>query len=589
MNLENMTFINKDTIYPTSLFNSIRNDSIIDYFKYHDQSDNIQNKFSLEKLSFDYLMKDGQDFEKNVIDYIKQLMINNNEINLFYKIEYDNLEKNDHLLFTNSIILQKKYDIILGGLLHNSDDNTAGYPDLIVSDKWLHKYINENLDLEQTNNKIYYIIDIKATTITLINNGKNISNKYDYNTYKSQVLIYKNALDKLQYYKTNYGFIMGKKYYCNDKIYETSFETLGIIDYYYEKSNNKNFDEINKNAIKENKEVKTLKDERSKRLFRRNTSNNMKNKYANKYKKSKQNIANENKELTQIAYIGNKEKLKANNWGITKYTDKRLTSVKMGIKGKRGIFVDKILKHINSKNSKNLEIPLENNILNWRLEKNNEFYVDFETCDIITSEKLQKIVYMIGVGYINPKNNNWEYKCFYIDYSSSTNGIKNEKELVKNFIEFIFSFKKSKESIKTYLNKTRLYHYSHAEPVEYNKLLDKIGNFEDLKINKYKDKLPWFDVHRILKGDFLNPILVKECFGNYGLKVVCKALYNLGYIDLKWPDLDCGITSMFIARDEIYNINKNIYNAHEQMKRIIEYNEVDCKSVYKLLECIRKY
>ena len=46
---------------------------------------------------------------------------------------------------------------------------------------------------------------------------------------------------------------------------------------------------------------------------------------------------------------------------------------------------------------------------------------------------------------------------------------------------------------------------------------------------------------------------------------------------------------MFIARDEIYNINKNINNANKQMKRIIEYNEVDCKGVYKLLECIRKY
>ena len=45
---------------------------------------------------------------------------------------------------------------------------------------------------------------------------------------------------------------MGKKYNCNDKIYETPFDTLGIIDYNYEKSNNKNFDDINKNAIKEN-------------------------------------------------------------------------------------------------------------------------------------------------------------------------------------------------------------------------------------------------------------------------------------------------------------------------------------------------
>jgi hypothetical protein len=588
MSLENMSFINKDTIYPTSLFNSIRDDNIIDYIKYHDITNNIVNKFSLEKLGFNYLMEDGQEFEKNIIECIKQLMINNNEIDLFYKIEYDNLEKNDHILLTNKIILQKKYDIILGAQLYNCDDNTAGYPDLIVSDKWLSKYINEKFDLNQKNIKIYYIIDIKATSITLINNGKNISNKYDYNTYKSQVLIYKNALDKLQNYKTNYGFIMGKKYNSNDKIYETPFDTLGIIDYNYEKSINKNFYEINKNAINQNKEVKSLNDERSKRLFKRNALNNMKNKYANKYKKFKQNIADENKELSRIAYVGNKEKLKANSWGINKYTDKRLSSLKMGIKGKKGVFVDKILKFVNNKNSKNLEIPFENNILNWRVKKNNEFYIDFETYDIKTFEKTQKIVYMIGVGYVNI-NNLWEYKCFYIDYSYTNNGIKNEKELVKNFLEFIFSFKKPKESLKKYLDNTRLYHYSHAEPVEYNKLLDKIGDFQDIKINRYKDKLPWFDVHRVLKGDFLNPILVKECFGNYGLKVVCNALYKLGYIDLKWPDLDCGMTSMFIARDEIYNINKNINHANNQMKRIIEYNEIDCKSVYKLLECIRNY
>jgi len=46
---------------------------------------------------------------------------------------------------------------------------------------------------------------------------------------------------------------------------------------------------------------------------------------------------------------------------------------------------------------------------------------------------------------------------------------------------------------------------------------------------------------------------------------------------------------MFIARDEIYNDNININNAHTQMKRIIEYNEIDCKAIYKLLECIRKH
>lgn len=578
-----MNFINEETVYPTALFNSLREDSIQDYFKFHEKNNNSETKDFVYKT----LMKDGEDFETKIIDNIKDMMKNNNELDLFHKIEYKNLEKNDHISLTNNIISKKKYDIILGGHLHNFDNNTAGKPDLIVSNKWLCKYINENLNLEDTNEKIYYIIDIKAAAITLINNGKNISNKLDYNTYKSQVLMYKNALDKLQNYKTKYGFIMGKKYYCNDKEYKTPYDILGIIDYDYEK--NKNIDEKNKKAIKEYKEVKNLKNDRSKRLFKKNSLINMKNKYSNQYKKKKEIISVKYKELTRLAYVGNKEKQKAKNWGITKYTDKKLSSEKLGLKGKRGLLMDQVLKFENNKNSKKLKIPIENNILNWRIKKNNEFYIDFEYCPINTEETTRKLVYMIGVGFINPVNNNWGYKCFHLDYCNSFCGIKDEKELVKNFLEFIFSFKKPKESMKTYINRTRLCHYSPAEPVEYNKLLDKIGNFNNLILNKYKNKLPWYDLHKIFKGDYAYPILVKGCLGKFPLKLVCNSLYNSNYIDLKWPDLDCGVTSMFIARDEIYNDNININNAHTQMKRIIEYNEIDCKAIYKLLECIRKH
>ncbi len=581
-----MNFINEETVYPTALFNSIRNDNIIDYLKFHEK---VNNNFQSNDLVSKYFIKDGEDFETKIIDNIKEMMKNNGELDLFYKIEYNNLERNHHILLTSKIILEKKYDIILGGHLYNIDNNTAGKPDLIVSNKWLYKYINENFNLDDTNEKIYYIIDIKAATITLINNGKNISNKLDYNTYKSQVLIYKNALDKLQNYVTKYGFIMGKKYICNDKVYDSPYDILGIIDYDYEKNISKNFDEINKKAIKEFKEVKFLKNDKSKRLFKKNSLNNMKNKYSNQYKKKKEIISDKYKELTKLAYVGNKEKQKAKNWGITKYTDKKLSSDKLGLKGKRGLFIDKVIKFENNKKSKKLNIPIENNILNWRLKKNNEFYIDFEHCQIKMEEKTGKIVYMIGVGFINPVNNNWEYKCFYLDYCNSSCGIKDEKELVNNFLEFIFSFKKPKESMKTYLNRTRLCHYSHAEPVEYNKLLEKIGNLNNLILNKYKNKLPWYDIHKILRGDLIYPILVKNCYGKYSLKLVCNSLYNQGYIDLKWPDLDCGLTSLFIARDEIYNDNININNAHFQMKRIIEYNEIDCLAIYKLLECIRKH
>ena len=52
---------------------------------------------------------------------------------------------------------------------------------------------------------------------------------------------------------------------------------------------------------------------------------------------------------------------------------------------------------MNNKDSKNLEIPFENNILNWRVKKNNEFYIDFETYDIKNFEKTQKIVRILDL------------------------------------------------------------------------------------------------------------------------------------------------------------------------------------------------
>jgi len=580
------------TIYATQLFNTMRDDNICDVIKYHESPNKSINSGGHNYLSgggHNCLIEDGYMFEDNIVKCIKNTMLANGEINLFYNIEFDKTRKDNdykkqHFTITKDLILEFKYDIIVGGLLYNVKNNTAGYPDLIVSDNWLRKYILQDLRLNnfttRNRKKIYYIIDIKARSIILINDKENIGNRSDYECYKIQVKVYKDILDDIQNCRTQYGFILGKRYKCGDKIViDNPFSTLGKIDYSYEKANEMDYGKIINKFISSLNEVKSLKDERSRRLhYRKNKIlNNMKNKYVNNaYKKLKQVRATIDKELTKIAFIGKKQKRKAYEKGIYNYNDKRLNSSILGLKGKKGLYVDNVLKVLNSKKkSKDIIIPEDNNILNWRESNKKEFFVDFETYNA------GDVIYMIGVGF--NFRGVWEYKNLIIDYNFKQ--IKNEEELITNFIDFVLSFKDDTQSIEDYYKSIRLWHYGHAEVSCYNKLLKKLNITSSGKYNLSYFNLPWCDLNRVIKGDLKNPIIIKNTFGYNGLKVVCKELNKLGLINLEWDGLDSGLDSMVIAKNIYTDIN--FKNKNEEMEKIIKYNEIDCLGVCKILGYIR--
>jgi hypothetical protein len=458
----------------------------------------------------------------------------------------------------------------------NNDNSTYGYPDLIVSTRWINKYISDKIVNDDP--YVYYIIDIKARSIILINDKENIGNRADYECYKIQVKVYKDILDDIQNYRTQYGFILGKRYKCGKLVIDNPFELLGKIDYRYEKTNEMDYGKIINNFTSSFNEVKSLKDERSRRLhYRKNKIlNNMKNKYVNNtIKKLKQVRATIDKELTKIAFIGKKQKRKAYEKGIYNYSDKRLNSSILGLKGKKGLYVDNVLKVLNTKKSKDIIIPEDNNILNWRDSVKKEFFVDFETFNA------GDVIYMIGIGF--NFSGVWEYKNLIIDYNFEK--IKNEEELITNFIDFVLSFKEENQSIDDYYKTIRLWHYGHAEVSCYNKLLKKLNITSSGKYNLSYFNLPWCDLNRVIKGDLKNPIIIKNTFGYNGLKVVCKELNKLGLITIEWDDLDSGLDSMVIAKNIYTDIN--FRNKSEEMEKIIKYNEIDCLGVCKILGCLR--
>ena len=328
----------------------------------------------------------------------------------------------------------------------------------------------------------------------------------------------------------------------------------------------------------------------------------MKNIYDNNWKKIKKNIALFNKEITLLWNCGIHNRNLAWNKGIKNYNNLLLNTNILGFENSsKEKIINQMLEILHS--DKNFILNKKNNFLNWQHKKKWEFFIDFETynTDAYYDENTDwdsnllsntQIIYMIGVSHIN--NDIYEHKTFIINYKDcselfinlnsdlnckldSYEFCENELDLIINFSKYINNFKPESMSIEKFKNNIRLIHWSNAEPLLFNKKINEYELFND-NIN-----FDWYDLLKIFKHDKY-PIIIKECF-SFGLKEIIRKLNEYKLINLSWSDLDDGLLSSFIAR-EIYlseKINKNV-----EMINIAEYNFIDCKAVYTILEWMRE-
>lgn len=631
-----------ELISASRISNSIKNDKLIDYLDLLDSNslsisenliitrkrsrstdyyscDEISNlqKTKKKKTSFDYIFEAGYLFEYDIINKIKQVMNINNESKKLIEINESNIYLNAEK--TIQIIKKNYHSIILGSIVINSINNTWGKPDLIVKGCWLNKYIKENIIGLNVNK--WYIIDIKSSTIQLINGGEDISSKLLYSVYKSQVYIYTQALN--QSLKQNKitndvetGFILGKRYkYIQNKnqIIKNSFDCLGIVDFQKDKSKGINWSEIIDSSINWITDLrKNWKNFSLNPINRDELYPNMKNTYNKNWTSIKKIISNTNKEISSLWYCGINNREGAWKKGIKSYMDKKLTPDILGFNKSTSKYntINMMLKLLHNK-KKNYILNKKNNYMKWQNKSRWEFFIDFETYnydDIIYDEAsdwgniyngCQKI-YMCGISWFDEKTNSLMHKSFVIKYSNYNNlqsefeklkSIDNDLEQVNwdDYIEctdeidlinkiknFINGFKPNNMTKNDYFNKTRLIHWSGAEPILFNK---KINEYK-LDIDEYK--LNWYDLLKVFKYPEY-PIIIKECFG-FGLKAIIKKLNELGEINIVWPELDDGLLSSFIARD-IY-LSK-CYDSDKQMYGIIKYNWIDCKAMWVLIQWMR--
>lgn len=638
-----------DLISATRISNSIKNDKLLDYLDILDsnglgvaenlsivrkrsrssdyfsgdtqtnsQTNSQSNK--KRKTSFDYIVEGGYLFEYDIIDKIKQMMKNNNQLNKLIEINEKDIYLN--AIKTIQVIKKNYHSIILGSVVINRINNTWGKPDLIVKGCWLNKYIKENIVGLNVNK--WYIIDIKSSTIQLINGGEDISSKLLYSVYKSQVYIYTQALNQsLKDYGISndieIGFILGKKYkYVVNKnqIVKNSFDSLAIIDFNKEKSKGVDWNMIVNSGVNWIEDLKTnWEDFTLNPINRDELYPNMKNVYNKNWYGIKKNVASFNKELSLLWYCGLSNREKAWNVGIKSYMDPKLTPEILGFDKSittKYTIINQMLKLLHN-DSTNYILNEKNNFMDWQNEVKFEFFIDFETYnydDIICDEANEwdniytgnQKIYMCGISWCEPKTSYLVHKSFVIKYSNSQN-LKEEFEkyneteskekiqvkwgdyiecvdeldLIKKIKDFVNSFRPMNITKKEYFKQTRLIHWSGAEPILFNK---KITEYQ-LDLDEYK--LNWYDLLKVFKNPQY-PIIIKECFG-FGLKAVVKKLNELGEIGISWPELDDGLLSSFIARDIYFS---KCDEPDKQMYEIIKYNWIDCKAMWVLIQWMRK-
>ena len=575
-------------ISATSTYNYMMKDPLLDWLNYHYTSSNHKDssKHTNTYNFTTYIMNQGIIFERKIVKFI----IKKFGQDRFIEINGQDDPRNPAKFKQTIAAMKKGIPFIHSGVIHNKSNKTFGIPDLLVRSDWMCYLVNDDVECEDhPSPKLgvdwhYRVVDIKFTCLLLRSDGKHLLNSGSFPAYKAQLLIYNWGIGAIQGYTPDQVYILGRRwsYTTRGQIYtgDSCFDKLGIIDYGDQDSK---YLELTQQALDWIREVRT-KDAAKWNILdypldRWELYPNMCNSHDYPWHEVKKNIARRAKELTCLWMVGPKNRNIALDDGICQWNDPRCNSLALGIRGKKvSRILDKIIEINQQDKIKILPAIIKNNLYNWQSRDTIEFFVDFETCNgaVADIKGLPKainytIIFMIGVGYIEPKSGQWFYKDFTVDLLT----FEEEKKICRKFMSFI-----QEKSNKYGIDNPRCIHWSKAEESMW-------GNSSERHKLDYEE-WSWLDLLDVFKSE---PIVINGCM-SYGLKDVSKAMFKHGMIKSIWNDKGkCvdGQGAMIAAHkaDRQARINNISMKDVPIMKEIVEYNKIDVKVLHEIITYLR--
>ena len=568
---------NRIDVSATHTFNYMRNDCLVDVFRYNHKSfspklnsnsvDSKGNSFS------DFLMRQGCIFEDTIITKLRDkgfpiITVSNKLTDETYKNTIELIRNGTPILHSVPLI--------------NKKDQTRGIADLVVRSDWINKLFTcpplSDSEVEKNAYRIskhyhYVVIDIKFCTLSLRSDGTHLSNSGNYPAYKVQLNIYNKALGLIQGYTPSYTFLLGRgwksvqkgvTFNCND-----SFEKLGRVC--FTKFDN-NIPKLSLQAVnwvrkvRDPNQVLCLNPPNDELLYPNMCVD------SGKWNKSKTDVAKEIDEITLVWNVGVRERKKAREKGIKSWRDPKCNSSILGFTGKRGKVVDAILDINRSEDAIVMPKAISGNFLQWKNTK--EVFVDFETIpgvvqDIDKSENENRI-FLIGVGRL--VSGIWEYKSF----TCSVICDLEEFRICNDFMEYIKEL--DYPLIRFWSAEKRFWTAVEQRLFESGELDDDKKETICTCWSKLSDKGLWTDLCSFFREE---PIVVKGCF-KFGLKEIAGAMYRHNLINTRLTEeCDCGLSAMLMAVEYYKSKNASV------LGKIVRYNEFDCKVMYDMIDYLR--
>ena len=535
------------------------------------EDNKLENLINTNQTFGNFIMNKGNEFEDKIYNLLIQRYGNDIE-----KVgESFHAKSKTHFLKTIKLMKEGK-PIIYQAVLQNPENKTYGCPDLLVRSDYLNKIVEEEVINEKEldpalklNTLFHYrIVDIKFSTIELNSDTKTIRNYENSKAYKMQLLVYNQALNYMQGYLPDCAYILAKgwKLRKGKTLYKSQnpFKKLPKIDY---KNRDSKYIEKLENGLEFMNKVKTTTDLDHDPPNCIEMYPNMNVNSRDIFQRVKTQIAEKYDEITLISNCSLENRNNSHLHNITSWKDSNLNTNIMQINGKKTKNIVQKNLDFNRKpyDSNNPIYPskINSNMYNWKANNELEFYVDFETIGTTYLSKNRDIIFMVGVGYIEPEDRSWKFHSLYVNELTDAE----EFRILKKMNEII-------SNLNTKYNcNGNVYHWSHAEKTQYNKAKQEYGGLSNIN---------WADLVLLFRKE---PILVHGNVRGFGLKKIAKQMKKLGLIDITWNENSkCmhGMNAMHLGYLH-YSEKRN----DKLFKEIEKYNEIDCLTMKEILFYLR--
>lgn len=212
-----------------------------------------------------------------------------------------------------------------------------------------------------------------------------------------------------------------------------------------------------------------------------------------------------------------------------------------------------------------------------------EFFADFETFGDLRDHFHtfperggQTLIFMIGSGHV--EDGEWQFRCFVADAETE----EAEARMIDAWLEHMATVR---QRLAPTFEAPRVTHWSHAEKVTFETA------FNSAKARHPEKGWPspnWFDfLTQVVRKE---PVVIRGAMG-FGLKAVARALHSHGMLQTLWGHGPTdGLGAMmggWWCYDEALRASVPVMSL-DLMQQIVDYNEVDCKSMWEVVCAVRE-